>query len=51
MAGDRARGKCPTCEGTFQLKKDGTLRWHAGDVYVGGWRQMCDGVGRKPVAS
>lgn len=42
------RGTCPVCAGTFNLTKSGGMRYHNGDVWVGGWRQVCDGVGQPP---
>jgi len=41
-------GTCPICARNLQLRLDGTLRHHLGDVYDGRWRQVCDGVGQPP---
>lgn len=43
-------GKCPECDNTFQLRKDGTLRHHLGNEMVGRWRQVCKGIGLPPVS-
>ena len=48
---DKPRGQCPVCTGDFRLKKDGTLWNHNGDVYFGGWRQVCKGAGSPPRGS
>lgn len=46
---DGTRGQCPVCGENFALTKAGVMRHHNGDVYVGGWRQVCEGVGKPPV--
>ncbi len=43
-----ARGWCPVCSRRIALRRDGTLRHHLGDMYSGGWREICAGVGRTP---
>lgn len=42
------KAKCPDCPGEFTTTKAGLMRWHCGTKYVGRWRQMCEGVGKKP---
>jgi hypothetical protein len=42
------RGQCPECGGEFNLTKAGTMRHHNGDIFVNGWRQVCEGVGKTP---
>ncbi len=44
------RGICPECGEERQLTKAGVMRDHRGDIWVGGWRQQCDGVGKPPSA-
>lgn len=41
-------GCCPVCGGRFVVTKKGVMRWHLGGLYVGRWRQMCEGVGKPP---
>lgn len=45
------RGECATCGRVMQLTKDGLLRHHNGDVWDGGWRQVCDGTGKPPAVT
>lgn len=45
------RGRCPLCERTIALTKTGAIRQHNGDIYVAGWRQMCEGTGQAPAVS
>jgi hypothetical protein len=42
------RGRCGTCDRSIGLTKSGVLRQHNGDIYVDGWRQMCEGTGELP---
>lgn len=42
------RGVCPVCGEERQVTKAGGMRDHRGDMYVGGWRQQCEGVGQPP---
>lgn len=42
------RGQCPLCERSIALTKRGALRQHNGDIYIAGWRQMCEGTGQSP---
>lgn len=42
------RDRCSVCLAEFAINKNGTLRWHLGDKYVGRWRQLCDGAGKPP---
>lgn len=45
-------GTCPVCERTdVTVTKKGGMRWHLGDVWVGGRRQMCRGTGKPPRAA
>lgn len=44
------RGDCPTCGREMNLTKRGVLRYHSGDIWIGGHRQMCKGVGSAPNA-
>lgn len=48
MSAPYGRGLCPVCDDEFNLTKSGTMRNHNGDVYVNGWRQICEGVGQAP---
>lgn len=43
------RGRCGECDRSISLTKAGVLRHHNGDIYKGGWRQVCAGVGTQPV--
>jgi hypothetical protein len=42
------KGTCQTCGRVMTLTKSGVLRHHNGDMYVAGWRQVCEGVGELP---
>lgn len=42
------RGTCPVCGGVFRITRMGVMHHHNGDVYQGGWRQVCAGVGQVP---
>lgn len=42
---------CPVCGRTdITVTKSGGMRHHNGDMYRGGWQQVCAGVGQPPVA-
>jgi len=42
-------GTCPVCERTdVTVTKKGEMRWHCGDIWVAGHRQMCQGTGKPP---
>jgi hypothetical protein len=50
-------GHCPDCGGSFQIKRDGTLRHHAGApgsepgrLYGKNRAYRCSGVGKEPIA-
>lgn len=43
------RAWCPDCGAYRCVKADGTMRWHLGETFAGRWRQLCGGVGKKPV--
>lgn len=41
--------ECPVCERTdVTLTKAGRMRSHSGDIWIGGFRQICKGVGELP---
>lgn len=43
---------CPACGRTdVALTKAGLMRHHNGNLRVGGWRQVCFGVGQHPVVT
>lgn len=44
------RGICPVCGEERQITKAGGMRDHRGDMWVGGWRQQCGGIGQPPKA-
>lgn len=45
----KPRGICPGCgRDDVTLTKAGTMRQHSGDVFVGRWRQTCEGTGKPP---
>lgn len=52
MSGLR-RGICPVCDEEWAVTKAGVMRDHRGDMWVGGRRQTCAGVGQpfRPVAA
>lgn len=44
-------GTCPVCERSdVTVTRKGKMRHHKGDLWVGGWRQMCTGTGQPPKA-
>lgn len=45
MSTTYGRGLCSVCRDEFNLKKDGTVRWHGDGSFPPG---MCAGAGRKP---
>lgn len=42
------RKPCPVCGEQFTVTKSGGMRWHCGDIWRAGVRQMCNGVGMGP---
>lgn len=52
LASRTDRGDCPVCGRNMQLKKDGTLRHHAGEGrgsrYLSEREYRCKGAGQKP---
>lgn len=42
------RAACPVCGDEFSLTKKGVLRHHLGGVWIGRFREVCDGVGQPP---
>lgn len=45
------RGACAVCDRVMALTKHGMLRHHNGNVWIDGWRQVCDGSGAEPRAT
>lgn len=43
------RGLCGVCGRLTAITKSGGLRLHNGDISVGGYRQVCEGMGSTPV--
>lgn len=44
----RQRAPCPTCGEMRAVTPSGTMWWHKSDIWKGGYRQECAGVGQTP---
>ena len=43
------RHVCPVCKrDDVSITKSGVMRHHSGDIWEGGWRQVCRGAGLPP---
>jgi hypothetical protein len=42
------RAACPVCGSDISLTKKEVMRYHLGGISIGGYRQVCEGVGRIP---
>ncbi len=49
MAKER-RGICPVCSEERSVTAAGNVREHSGDIWVGGYRQVCLGSGQPPLS-